>query len=53
MSVHYILDREDRETAIILATDRMARIAQAPLTRANADELTRLAAKVSELAEAE
>jgi hypothetical protein len=45
------LEREDRETALVLATDRMCRVAQNPLTRANANELRRLAAKVTELAE--
>lgn len=50
MNLINILNREDRETALVLATDRMARIAQNPLTRDTAEELRRLSARVAELA---
>lgn len=50
MNTINILDREDRETALVLATDCLARIAQNPLTRDTAEELRRLSAKVTELA---
>ncbi|WP_171052640.1 hypothetical protein [Ruegeria sediminis] len=50
MKIVNILGREDREIALVLAADRMAQVAQKPLTRSAADELRRLAAKVAELA---
>mgnify|MGYP003145278195 FL=1 len=52
MNTINILDLEDRETALVLATDRMARIAQNPLTQDTAEELRRLSVKVAELAAA-
>lgn len=53
MEVINILDREDRETALVLATDRMARIAQTPETLERDAELRQLHAKLGELIEGE
>jgi hypothetical protein len=51
MTVINMSDMSDKETALILATDRMHRVACAPLTRATAKPLRELCRRVEELTE--
>lgn len=51
MTVVDIKKREDRDTALVLATDRMALIAQTPETLERDAELRQLHAKLDELIE--
>ncbi len=53
MNVINILDLADTETALVLTTDRMCRVAEKPLTQDTRKELRGFAHKVIELVEAE
>ncbi|WP_417676733.1 hypothetical protein [Pseudodonghicola sp.] len=49
MNVIDVSEREDREMALVLATDRMAKIAQTPRSDAREEELRQLHRMVGEL----